>query len=76
MLIRFPLYFKFVVLLLGIFLFFYCLEIAKHIFVVFSLAALLSILLLPLNSWLEKLKIPRLLAIIICLVLVTLAVQG
>jgi predicted PurR-regulated permease PerM len=72
MLIRFPLYFKIVVLLLGIFLFFYCLEIAKHIFVVFSLAALISILLLPLNTWLEKLKIPRLPAIVICLILVTL----
>jgi predicted PurR-regulated permease PerM len=73
MLIRFPLYFKFVVLLLGIFLFFYCLEIAKHIFVVFSLAALISILLLPFNNFLERLKIPRMLAVIICLILVMLA---
>ncbi|HXA00559.1 MAG TPA: AI-2E family transporter [Cytophagaceae bacterium] len=72
MLIRFPLYFKIVMLLLGIFLFFYCLDIAKHIFVIISLAALFSILLLPLNNWLEKLKIPRLPAIIICLILVTL----
>jgi predicted PurR-regulated permease PerM len=72
--IKFPLYFKFVVLLLGVFLFFYCLEIAKHIFVIFSLAGLISILLLPLNNWLEKIKIPRMLAIIMCLILVTMLV--
>ncbi|MFL5728592.1 MAG: AI-2E family transporter [Cytophagaceae bacterium] len=72
MLIRFPLYFKVVVLLLGIFLFFYCLNIAKHIVVIFSLAGLISILLLPLNMRLERLKIPRMASIIICLVLMTL----
>jgi predicted PurR-regulated permease PerM len=69
---RFPIYFKIVVLLGGIFLFFYCMEIAKHIIVAFSLSGLMSVLLLPLNNKLEKLKFPRLLAIIICLVLVTL----
>jgi predicted PurR-regulated permease PerM len=71
MLIRFPLYFKLILLLLGITLFFFCLNVAKHILVVFSLAGLFSVLLLPLNKWLEKIRIPRLTAIIICLIVVT-----
>jgi predicted PurR-regulated permease PerM len=58
-------------LLLGIFLFFSCLNIAKHILVVFSLAVLFSVLLLPLNKLLEKIKIPRMTAIIICLIAVS-----
>jgi predicted PurR-regulated permease PerM len=71
MLIKLPFYFKAVIILIGLVLLFYILSQAWHIIVVFSLSAMLSILLLPLNNFLERLKIPRLAAIIICLIVVT-----
>jgi predicted PurR-regulated permease PerM len=71
MLIKLPFYFKAVIILIGLVLLFYILSQAWHIIVIFSLSAMLSILLLPLNNFLEGIKFPRIAAIIICLIVVT-----
>ncbi|MFN3404565.1 MAG: AI-2E family transporter [Cytophagaceae bacterium] len=67
--LRFPLYFKLVVILLGLVLFVYVLTAAQTILVLLAFSCLISLLILPLNKLLERLRIPRALAIILCLAL-------
>jgi predicted PurR-regulated permease PerM len=71
MLIKLPFYFKAIIILFGLVMLFFVLSEAWFIIILISLSALLSILLLPLNNFFERLKIPRLPAIILCLVIVT-----
>ncbi len=72
MVIKLPFYVKAVVIILGLFLVFYILSIARHVFIVLSISMLLAVLLLPINKRLERLRFPRSVAIIISLLVVTL----
>ena len=68
--IKLPKYFKVVVLLLGVILLIWLLQLFKSIFVPLAFSMLFSLLLLPLNRDLEKARVPRPLAIIISIILV------
>ncbi|MCJ8166245.1 AI-2E family transporter [Pontibacter sp. E15-1] len=68
--IKLPKYLKAVVLLLGIILLVWLLQLFKSIFVPLAFSLLFALLLLPLNRDLEKLKVPRPLAIIFSIILV------
>jgi predicted PurR-regulated permease PerM len=71
MLVKFPFYLKAIMILFGLVLLFFVLSEAWFIIVIFSLSALLSILLLPLNNFLERIRLPRFAAVIISLIVVT-----
>lgn len=64
-----PAYIKTVLILFGVVLALYALVAARQIIAIFTLSAVLSILLLPLNKKLEKLKVPRIPAIFITIFL-------
>ena len=68
--IKLPKYFKVVVLLLGVILLIWLLQLFKSIFVPLAFSMLFSLLLLPLNRDLEKARVPRPLAMIISIILV------
>ncbi|MDX5421875.1 MAG: AI-2E family transporter [Hymenobacteraceae bacterium] len=68
--IKFPKYFKFVVIILGIILLIWLMQAFKSVLVPLAFALLFALLLLPLARDLEKYHLPRPLAILICIVLV------
>ncbi|MFC6999859.1 AI-2E family transporter [Rufibacter roseus] len=66
---KFPNYFKYTVILLGLFLLLYFLQTFKSVLIPVSFAGLFSLLLLPLTQSLEK-KMPRPLSITLSLIIV------
>ncbi|MHA6249166.1 AI-2E family transporter [Pontibacter sp. CAU 1760] len=68
--IKLPAYFKVVILLLGVVLMVWFLQLFKSILVPLGFSLLFALLLLPLNRDLEKVKVPRPLAILFSIVLV------
>lgn len=68
--IKLPAYFKVVILLLGVVLSVWFLQLFKSILVPLGFSLLFALLLLPLNRDLEKVKVPRPLAILFSIVLV------
>lgn len=73
--VKFPPYFKYTVILLGVVLTFYCLTEAKMLLIPVSFSMVLALLLYPFATWLEQKRIPRSIAsaISVLLVLVLLA---
>ncbi len=70
---QWPAYAKFTIILLGLILFFYALQVAGNLLVPLAFSLLLALLLYPLAKWLESKQIPRAIAIIIAIVLVIIA---
>ncbi|SIT81509.1 AI-2E family transporter [Pontibacter indicus] len=68
--IKLPRYFKYVIILLGIFLAIWVLQTFKSILMPLAFALLIALLLLPFTRDLEKFRIPRALAIICSIVMV------
>ncbi|MEX0968114.1 MAG: AI-2E family transporter [Bacteroidia bacterium] len=71
-----PFYFKATMILLGISLFVAGIYFGSNIFIPLALAGLISILLFPLCQRLEKWGIHRILAIIICIILIFIVLGG
>ena len=63
-----PFYLATTIRLFGVCLIAGILVIGKNILVPLAFAVLLSILLLPINNWLEKRRLPRVAAILVCLI--------
>ncbi len=61
--IKFPYYFKFVMLLLGLVLVVFIMREAKVILVPLLISGLLAILISPLTTWMERIRIPKALAV-------------
>jgi predicted PurR-regulated permease PerM len=70
--IKLPRYFKYVIILLGLFLFIWLLQSFKAILMPLVFALLFALLLLPLTRDLEKFRFPRAVAILCSIVLVVL----
>ena len=68
--IKLPKYFKFVVIILGAILLVWLLQTFKSVLVPLAFALLFALLLLPLTRDLERLRVPRPLAILLCIVLI------
>lgn len=65
----FPKYFKYVIILLGLFLGLWFLQNFRPILIPLAFSGLFAFALLPLNSKLERMGVPRSLAIILCLLM-------
>jgi len=76
MLKQYPAAVRFSFIMLSIVLFFYILIIAKLFLYPIALAVLFSYLLYPLTSFLEKLRIPRIIAIILCIIILFSLMSG
>lgn len=72
--IKLPLYLKVTILLAGLLAICFIMSTAQGIFVPFAFAGLLSILLLPLVGWLERLHFPRIIAILISVIIALLVI--
>lgn len=68
--IKFPPYFKYTIILLGAILTFYALIEAKALLIPVSLGMVFSLLLYPLTSKLERIRIPRSVAAVVAMVVV------
>src|SRR5829696_7893042 len=68
--VRIPVYIKVTTILFGLILFFYAIIVAKDLLVLLAFSSMFSLLLVPVNTRLEKWKIPRGLAIVLSLALV------
>ena len=62
--------------LLVLFLVFAGLYFAKEFLMPLAVAAVISTLFLPLSSWLENKKIPKVIAVLICILLLLLVLTG
>lgn len=74
--IRFPAYFKMIIVLLGIVLIVTIMREAKAILVPILISGLLAILVSPVTSWLESKRIPSAIAVIISLIVLLLVLFG
>ncbi|MDQ3290256.1 MAG: AI-2E family transporter [Bacteroidota bacterium] len=74
--ITLPKYFKYTIILLGLILLIWVLQTFKSILVPICFASLFALLLVPLCERLEKWRIPRPLAILICIVMVIAFLAG
>lgn len=74
--LKLPDYLKFILILLGVVLLVWLLQAFKSVLVPLAFALLFALLLLPLAKDLERLRIPRPLAILICIVLVVIILGG
>src|SRR6478672_6867511 len=70
---EYPFYIKAPIILIGLFFFFYILQLLGAVLIPFAFAGLIAILLNPLFSRLDR-KLPRVVAIIITLLIATTAV--
>lgn len=66
--IKLPFYLKLVIIMLGLVLVVFIMREAKAILVPLLVSGLLAILISPFSSWLEKLKVPKLLAVTISVI--------
>jgi len=67
--IKLPFYAMFVLILLGIWLFLYGIFLGQDILIPLGFAFLLAVLLQPLEKLFERIKIPRVLSILLCLII-------
>lgn len=74
--IKLPSYLKFTIILLGIILLIYLLQMFKSILAPLAFSLLFALLLLPLCRHMERLRIPRPFAILISIILVILVLSG
>lgn len=74
--IKFPAYFKFIVILLGIVLVFSIMREAKSILVPLMISGLFSILVSPFTSWMEKKGLPSVLAVLASLIALFIFISG
>lgn len=73
---KLPVYVKVIVILFGITNFLFLLYVGRAFLIPLAIAFLLSLLLLPVCRWLEKWKLPRLLSVTICLLLIIALLGG
>ena len=73
---KYPFYLRCTIILFGLILFVYILSVLREILVPFSFGLMLAILLNPLVTWLQKIKLPRVVAIAIALFIAILLIAG
>lgn len=73
---KYPFFIRSTVVLLGLCLFVFALSQLSEILIPLCFAALLAILLNPLCNWLVKVKVPRVVAIVICLIIAIVGFGG
>ncbi|RDC63037.1 AI-2E family transporter [Adhaeribacter pallidiroseus] len=74
--INFPKYFKYTIILLGLVLLIWFLQTFKSILVPICFSGLFALLLVPLCERLERLRLPRPLAILLCIIMVIAFLAG
>ena len=74
--IQFPKYFKYTIILLGLILLIWLLQTFKSILVPVCFASLFALLMVPLCERFEKWRIPRPLAILLCIILIFTLISG
>ena len=73
---KYPFYVKSTVIIFGLILFVYILSVLREILVPISFGLMLAILLNPFVTWLQKLKIPRVVSIAIALIIAIFLIAG